>query len=181
MRPLALVVVVLFFATAWNTAAQEPSPERKKPPATSVTLHVDHNTFKVGTPIILKATLTNQSDHEITTGYDASRGVFVVDVFDQAGKFATDKRPGYHNGRYDIVELSRTWTPEQLFKSGLLTGNLVNLTMKPGGTIEENIEVSKYYDMTTPGVYKIVVESGDPETGSIVKSNPVALTVTKEK
>ena len=38
---------------------------------------------------------------------DRYRSVFVVDVFDEAGKFAADQRPGYHNGRYDIEQLSR--------------------------------------------------------------------------
>ncbi len=124
MRPSAVVVVILCFAAAWNTAAQGPSPEQ-------------------------------QSDHEITFLYDRHTDKFEVDVFDEAGKFAAERDPATITDASISEELSRTWTPEQLFKSGLLAASLVFIEVKSGGTVKETFEVSKYYDMTTPGVYKV--------------------------
>ncbi len=130
------------------------------PPAISVALHAEHDTVKVGAPIVVKATLTNRSDHEMTLGYDRNRGIFDVDVFDESGKFAPDERPGYLNGRVDLERLARIWSPEQLARSGLLTGNLVCVSVNPGGAFleGETIDVSKFYEMTRPGLYTIIVE-----------------------
>jgi hypothetical protein len=126
----------------------------------------------------LKATLTNLSDHEITICQD-TRGGYAVDVVDESGKFAPDKRPGYRNGRVDLELLSRIWTAEQLSKSGLITGSLVYIHVKPGRTLDETIEISRLYDMTQPGVYTIMLEHGDPESGAPVRSSPIKVTVTK--
>ena len=145
----------------------------------SIILRAEHDNVKTGISITLKATLTNRSDHDITIGYDRNRGMFEVDVFDESGKSAPDKRPGYRNGRVDLEQLARTTSPEELIKSGLLTRNFVWTTLKPGETVSETVEVSKYYDMTKPGAYKVLVQRPDPETKGILKSSPIDLTVTK--
>lgn len=82
------------------------------------------------------------------------------------------------NGRVDLEQLARTMSPEELIKSGLLTGNFVWTTLKPGENVSETIEVSKYYDMIKPGAYMVLIQHPDPETKIILKSSPIDLTVT---
>jgi hypothetical protein len=177
----SILIVVLSLAGARDATSQGSTPVKGRPPAISVRLHAEHETAKVGEPIVLKAELTNRSDHEITFVYDANRGIFTVDVLDENGNFPQDKRLGYLNGRVDLERLARLWTPEQLAKSGLLTGNLVYVTVKSGGAFLEGeiFDVSKFYDMAKPGVYTIVVECKDPESGTLVRSSPVKVTVTR--
>lgn len=174
-----LLIVALSLAGVRDATSQRSNPAQGQPRAMSIIVRAEHDTVKIGIPITLKATLTNRSDHELTIGYDRNRGIFDVDVFDESGKYAPDKRPGYHNGRVDLEQLARTMSPEELIKSGLLTGNFVWTTLKPGGTLVETIEVSKYYDMTKPGVYKVLIQRPDPDTKSILKSSPIDLAVTK--
>ena len=179
MTLLKLAIVGLSFACVRDAVSQSANQVQKKRPATSAIVRAEHDTVKAGAPIFLNATLTNQSDHELTFGYDRNRGIFEVDVFDDAGKFAPDKRKGYRNGRLDLEQLARTSTPEQVIKSGLLTGNAVWVTLKPGRALVETIDVSKYYEMTRPGGYKVLIQRPDPETKEMVKSNQIELTVTK--
>lgn len=176
-----ILIIVLSLAGARNATSQGPSPAQGKPPVISVALHAEHDTVKTGAPIVVKATLTNRSDHEITFGYDRNRGIFRVDVFDESGRFAPDKRTSYLNGRVDLERLARRWSPEQLVKSGLLIGDLVYVPVKPGAEFleGETIDVGRFYDMTQPGVYTIVVERNDPESGTPVKSSPIKVTVAK--
>jgi hypothetical protein len=102
-----------------------------------------------------------------------------VDVLDEAGKFPADKKPGYHRGRLDIEQAARTLTPEQLIKRGLATGSLAWITLKPGASWVESCDVGSFYDMVRPGTYKITAEVHDPDTGIIVKSNAIEVTVLK--
>ena len=180
MRLSIILIIILSLAGARSATSQDTNPAPGKPPVISVGLHAERDTVKTGAPIVMKATLTNLSDHEITFGYDRSRsGIVEVDVLAESGKFATDKRPGYVNGRIDLERLARTVSPEQLAKSGLVTGHLVYVPVKPGGTLDDVIDVSKFYDMTEPGVYMVVVERKDPESGAPVQSSPIKVTVTK--
>ena len=122
MRLINVLLVGLSIACLRDAVSQSPKAAGKKVSTISVTLHSEHESARSGAPIILKATLVNASNHDIILGYDRRQGRFEVDVFDETGKRPPDKRLGYHNGRLDLEELARTWTPEQLMRSGLLTG-----------------------------------------------------------
>ncbi len=145
----------------------------------AIALRAEHNTVRSGDPVLLKVSLSNRSSHGITFGYDRTRDIVDFDVLDETGRFAQDKRPGYHNGRLDLEQLAQTTTADQLIKSGVLTGNVVWVTLKPGGTFVQTIEIGKYFDLAKPGAYKIAVQRPDPETASLVKSDAIELTVTK--
>jgi hypothetical protein len=173
------IIVGLSLAWVRDGASQSTSPVQEKQPTVAASVRAERDALKTGAPIILKATLTNQSGHEITFAYDRSQGLFDVDVFDETGVIAPDKRPGYHNGRLDIEQLARTSTPEQLIKSGVLTGHLVWITLKPGEGFTETIDVSKYYDMAKPGTYKVIVQGADPETKNTMKSKAIEVKVSK--
>lgn len=179
MRLNEILILVLSLACAWNGYSQGSYPAGGAQSTVAIVLRAEHDTLKAGVPIILTATLTNRSDHEIAFGYDRTRGIFDVDALDETGRLAADKRPGYYDGRLDLERFARTSTPEEVFKSGLLTGHVVWTTLKPGGTLVETIDVGKYYEMTRPGSYEVVVQKPDPETKGMVKSNSIEVTVMK--
>lgn len=171
---LGASIAIVFTASCVRSAMSQGST-----PEIATSLRTERGTTKTGAPITVLASLTNRSNHEITLGYDRARGFFDVDVLDENGKFAPDKRPGYYNGRIDLERFARTATPEEVAKSGLLTGHLAWVTIKAGETFSQNIGVDKYYEMTKPGVYKIVVQRADPATARAVRSNAAEVTVTK--
>jgi len=174
-----ILIIGLGFACARDAVSQATNPVQENQPSISISLRAEHDTVKAGAPIVLKETLTNQSVHEFTYGKDRYHPGCPFDVFDESGKFAADKRLGYRHGRLDILQLARTLSPEELAKSGFLTGSLVWISLKPGEAWVETCDVSGFYDMTKPGVYKISSEFHDPESGTAVKSNVIEVTVTK--
>jgi hypothetical protein len=144
----------------------------------TISIRAVRDTVKRGEPVLLKATLTNQSNHEISVWCDKrSNFNYVVEVSERSGKPLPDQRLGYRNGRLDFSPLS----PEQLIKTGLIYGSGACVPVKPGASLldGETIEVSKLYDMTKPGVYTIVVERPDPESTSGDRSRRLTVTVTE--
>ena len=69
-------------------------------------------------------------------------------------------------------------TPEQLAESGLLAGSLVWIVLKPRESFVESCDVSSFYDMTKPGVYKITARFHDPESANTV-TKAIQVTVLK--
>ena len=115
-----VLIVSVSFVCADEAVSQDTSPVHGRQPAISVSLRAEHNMAKAGTPITLKKTLTNQSDHAVAFGMEVNHPGCAVDVIDESGQFAPDKKPGYRRGRYDPQQLARTLSPEQLAKSGFL-------------------------------------------------------------
>lgn len=104
-----------------------------------------------------------------------------LDVLDESGRFVPDKMPGYRHGRLDLERLSRTLAPEEIFKSGALTAKIVWVSLKAGETFEETCDISKFYDLSKPGVYKISTQPYDSNSASTAKSNVIELTVRKSQ
>jgi hypothetical protein len=128
----ALILAAFGMPITLGAVLDATSQAETKPPAISVVLRAEHDMVKIGEPIVLKETLTNRSDHEITFGRDTYHPGCPVDVVDEKGKSAADKKPGYRRGSLDLQEAARTMPPEQLVKSGLLTGSAVWIALKPG-------------------------------------------------
>ena len=55
-------------------------------------------------------------------------------------------------------------SPEEVAKSGLLTGKLAWIKSKLSESFEEKCDVSDFYDLTTPGQYWIIADYPDPES-----------------
>ena len=174
-----MFIVGLGLACSRDAVSQVKKSAEGKQPALAVSLRAEHDTVKTGAPIILKETLLNRSDHDVTYGKDRYHPSCPVDVLDEGGKFPSGKKLGYHHGRPDPEKAARTLSPEQLAKTGLLRGSLVWITLKPGKAWVETCDVSDFYDMTKPGVYRISLQFHDPETASFVKSNTIEVTVTR--
>ena len=174
-----ILVIGLGLALTRDAVSQATTPAQGKRPAFALSLRAEHDTVKAGAPVILKETLTNRSDHNVTYGRDVDHPGCAVDVLDESAKFPADKKLGYRRGRLDIERMARTLSPEEFIKSGLATGSLAWITLKPGEAWVETCDVSSFYDMTKPGIYRITAEFHDPESAGAVKSNMIEVTVVK--
>jgi hypothetical protein len=152
--------------------------QTSKPSVVSVVLDAEHHTVKAGDRVFLRKTLKNQSDHEVTFGREVYHSNCALDVRDSSGSFAADRKAGYRHGRLDLQQLARM-TPEQVAKSGLLSGKLAWIRLQPGEAFVETCDASSFYDITKPGVYRIAADAVDPESAVLIKSNTVEVTVVQ--
>jgi len=161
-----------------STLAKAQSQSGAKSPVVSVHLRAKETTVKARDPILIECTITNRSNHEVTIGRDVYRPGCAVDVLDASGNFAKDKRLGYLHGRVDLAQLARM-SPEEVAKSGLLTGKLAWIELKPGESFTGRWDVGDVYDLTGSGQYRITADFVDPESGVLISSNTVDVTISK--
>ena len=61
---------------------------------------------------------------------------------------------------------------------GPCTDKQIEAANRDCGTLVEELVVSRLQDMSKPGVYNIQLERSDPESGQLVKSNIIKVTIT---
>lgn len=153
-------------------------------PTTKVDLPAKQIPARSGAPVWVEVTMTNQSDHAISFWKNTNTNAYPIEVSDEAGKPLRDKRPGFRNGRFDPKLLDPKHADAKLVDSGelirMLSGSLVCVTLKPGEKVVERVDVSKFYDMNSPGTYSIAVQEIGPAKMGGVRSSSVKLLVTKE-
>jgi len=155
MRPVVLIAAALAVPLGFHAANQ---------PFTLV-ISSEAKSFKTGSAVEVKLSMTNNSDRAIDTSAAISdlMGVdpnFLFDVRDAAGKLVS-KRVYEH--------------PE------LATGHaILNRIIKPGKSLEETPDLSRLYDMSRPGEYDVQASrrASENEKDGVVKSNRIRITVT---
>jgi hypothetical protein len=155
MRPAGLIAAVLGVPLAFYAANQ---------PFTLV-ISSEAKSFKTGSAVEIKLSMTNNSDRDIDTSAAISdlTGVdpnFLFEVRDAAGNLVS-KRVYEH--------------PE------LATGRaILNRVIKPGKSLEETSDLSRLYDMRRPGEYDVQASrrASESKEDGIVKSNRIRITVT---
>jgi hypothetical protein len=60
------------------------------------------------------------------------------------------------------------------------TGSVLFVTIQPGKTHEDSVDISNRYEFDKPGKYSIQIERELPESlgGGVIKSNTITVTVT---
>jgi hypothetical protein len=172
------VSVCLCAALSCNVPVAAMNQFEAKPPVMSIFLRAKQNAVKAGDPVIVERTLTNRSDQDVTLARDVYHPGCAVDVVIASGNFAADKKLGYRHGRLDLEQLAQM-SPEQVAKSGLLNGKLVWIKLKPGEAWVETCDASSFYDLARPGQYRITADLPDPESGIVIRSNAVEVTVAR--
>lgn len=77
-----------------------------------------------------------------------------------------------------------TSAPETVLKKGLvcngprITGRDFLITLKPGESDDENLELTHLYDMSAPGEYTVQIERTFPEIGQL-RSNTVTIKIAQ--
>ncbi len=109
--------------------------------------------------------LTNVSEQPLGLMVEATQAEFYyrVRVFDESGREARETEYGRN------IRL-RHWL-----------GSEAGTILKPGGQLTEETTITKLFDLSTPGEYRVELSrpvSGDSKAG-IVKSNSITIKVTE--
>ena len=167
-KSVMLGVLVLMGSVVF---AQQPAKPPKNPkPTFALTISTDHETVAPGAKVIVTVHLTNVSDHALSFGRfgfggpDVSYRVEVRNSQGQLAPYTEDygKRQR-HESPYDQP----------------IVGRAAGYGVEKGETATETIEVTKQYDLSTPGKYTIRVSHPDPAANVDVQSNTISLAVTE--
>jgi hypothetical protein len=91
-------------------------------------------------------------------------------------------------GYYKIRVLDSKGAPVPFTKEGdpkanpwLWRGKLIGVSLKPGESLNKNdrLFISKWWDLSKPGEYTVLVEGFDLASRQTVKAQPVIVTVTE--
>jgi hypothetical protein len=139
----------------------------------SVSIEMDNSSVKLGTDIQVKAILKNNTEQDIqvselrTAGDSHIEYKVNVERDDHtalAKKYAEKLRR--HEVSWDILVDA--------------TGSVLFVTIQPGKTHEDSVDISNRYEFDKPGKYSIQLERELPESlgGGVIKSNTITVTVT---
>ncbi|MCU1240459.1 MAG: hypothetical protein JWO71_1185 [Candidatus Acidoferrum typicum] len=148
----------------------QPAPsECAVKPAITITISSDRMDISPGSPLPVEITLLNTSNHDVVVGQDLSRKgefVYTIKVKEDTGSEAS--KTDYH----------RAHRGEPTKKPILINESLFQVTVQPGKTLKDDVDISTLYDLTQPGKYTVQVERVDPISKTVVKSNSIIVTVT---
>jgi len=164
------LLVLFSLVVASVTAGQRPQPELASQSAFPLTVTAVRGSVKVGSPIRMDVVMTNDSVHDIHLMKDASLGYYWIEAVDDKGHRAPLTTFGTTFGALS-GRIDRSLAPKP---SG---GTMVFVTVKAGKTWIEQLDASRFYELSQPGKYVIHVEGTDPETFKIVRSNAITITV----
>lgn len=172
-----VLLVWLGSAPVYGASPQAAKQGEARSARISVMLRAMQATVKPGEALFVEWKMMNRSDHEVTIAREVYHPGCAVEVLDPSGNYPADKKVGYRHGRLDLGQLARM-SPEEVAKSGFLSGKLAWIKLKPGESFEEKCNVSDFYDLTTPGPYRMTVGYPDPEIAVLIRSNTVEVTVS---
>jgi hypothetical protein len=167
----------------------------------SITLSVAQNVLQAGSKVRIRLVFKNTSDHEIQyvrgpgIGVEPHGEIFTdVEVRGTKGELmpetkyyralrGKDDTSANTAGAMKSAVTSATSGPPELRPR--IRGSFVGLMLKPGESMEEDIVVSKLYDLSQPGRYAISASrplsniATDPNSQLIARSNTLMITITK--
>jgi len=153
---IPLVLILLPVGTAHGQAS-----------SVALTLTAPTTTIKIGAPLDVQVTLTNTATQDIalskSLGESEAEFNYDFQVTDMMGKTPQEKR------------LRKRVKAEA---SPAITHSNQIVPLKPGGAISETADLTKLFDLSHPGVYKIRARRVLPkDVGGAVVSNQITITV----
>ena len=167
----ALLGISFAIALSSSVASAQCSDRAKgTAPVIALELNAVQGTVKVGSPILVKLTVKNKSDHEFSVLRDTHDGENRMELQDNQGHLVKETRQGYvRNGHGDVKQ----------FTLGELSSSLACVPLKAGESLTLQFDVRQRYVVDQPGEYAIWMEREDPESRGAVKSNKVVINITK--
>lgn len=171
MKFLSLTAVTFLMAS--STALIQPSQHSRQAgtaaPRVERRLSVAaHETYRNGENVVVVVRFENLSDHplqELRTPSGGDPGLSLI-VKDGAGRVLPEKEPDqslcHAKPKCEIVRLR--------------TGSQVELTLRPGDSFWEHVNLSDLYDLSRPGTYTVQAFHGDPAHAELF-SAPVTVLV----
>ena len=166
-----LLIVVCFLLPLQMLSAnstQKVQSKNSDKPALSIKIAGPQSAVKSTEPVILKVTVTNVSDKDISfLKPPRERDALFqdkVEVQDDTGKAV------------GANEVSKPPTDANTIASTVM-GSQVLHTLKPGQTFEYQLELSKSHNLSKPGKYVVRMHHLDESSKSEVMSNAVTISV----
>jgi len=133
-------------------------------PAITLQLTARESSTRVGRPVAVRVTVVNDSDQPVTYNNTSIACNYSFKVLTGAGSPAPET---------DFKKRSNCRPADE----PQLTGRNIVVTLNPGRSNSEELNVTELYDMSQPGQYSIQVERTFPGIGHFT-SNTVSVTVT---
>jgi hypothetical protein len=149
--------------------SQQETVESTAASAISLTIRVKDHIVKTGLPVWVDVTEKNNSSQILSVGrenpvtMDQGGRSFIVDVWNDAGVRSTEST--FYRKMLGHLTPAEKTNAEPRNYSGF------TFLLKPGETITDRIDVSKLYDLSRPGIYRIQVQLP-------IESNTIRVTVT---
>lgn len=146
--PLRLTLIGLLTLMSAKVSAQNSATQKPEFP---ITISAPQ-TIKSGAVLTIAATLTNNTDQSIGIWWEAGRGLpYGAEVrWAEDNKAAPQTRLGLvFSGKIDVSDL----TPREFSKLTQHSGG--QTVVKPGDSVQEEYNVSQFYDLSTPGKYTV--------------------------
>jgi hypothetical protein len=172
MTPFRVLVFISIAITCIGaTFAQNSTGGTAVQPISTLAISAVHDSVRVGSPVLVRVTIENNSDHDIELSREASGKDTSFEVRDEKGVLAPD------------TKLGMTWNghvkPEQLDASSVdLSVHDMYGILKSGESSSLNVNVAIFYQMSLPGKYTI--QCSRPDLGNlslVLKSNVITVTV----
>jgi hypothetical protein len=160
----------LFAVLAVSIAAPSPTAEA----TFSIAIKAAQETVKSGSEARVGITLTNISKRQISIfkvngNGQAELAGFDVDVRNTDGN--TPPETKYHK-KIKTGEDAQGETSQVVVSGGYISLN-------SGESVKDEIVVTRLFDLSSPGSYKVQVEKMDEQSKVVVKSNVITVTVTQ--
>lgn len=177
LRLARIMVLGGLVAFSVPCAQSQQKPGSVVQPPFSLTIKADEATVKSGSPVWVTAAVQNISGHPLTTvlAYFKDKGgyVYKVSAVNEKGASAPETKHGRRAQGHE--------TPEEESRDFyVVNSSSANYTFSPGETMKDRVEVTKLFDLTTPGKYTIQFQEFDLDSNTMLKSNIVTVTVTPE-
>jgi hypothetical protein len=144
---------------------QGAKPAKNPEPSFSIVIRASQDVVKIGSPVSVEVTKTNQSNHVINNSKVRSFSPpYEIDIKDDQGNSRPETESSRQAKKARDADLSHTFS--------VAFGNL-----KPGESDRDRIDLNRYYDVGLSGTYTIQLRQIDSETKTIVKSNTITVTV----
>jgi hypothetical protein len=144
---------------------QRAKPAKNPEPSFSIVIRASQDVVKIGSPVSIEVTKTNQANHEINNSkIRSSIPPYEIDIKDDQG----NSRPETESFR----QAKKSREADLTHAFSVVFGNL-----KPGESDRDGIDLNRYYDLGLSGTYTIQLRQFDNETKTIVKSNTITVTV----
>jgi hypothetical protein len=168
---IQVVALAGILAVAGSCSAQCSQPAQGAKSVLYIDASPVHRRVTLGSSVLLKVRMTNISRHDVSVWLEkgGAEAQYEVDVRDQKRSLPAETE--YGKKRNGHVHL-------EMLKLQDLIGSGACVPLKHGQTMVHEINISKLYDLGAPGKYFIRVQTADPESAAMVKSNTVRVTVT---
>jgi hypothetical protein len=167
-------IPIVFLILATLVTGPVTGPAQARPAASfSLTITALQNPVKAGSEVRIEIVVTNISNREITVSRSNGEGQaelsgYTAEIRDRKGNLISETK-------YGRELKAEGGTPEA---PTVTVTNDILFPLQPGKKLKDMLIVSKLRDTSQPGIYSVQVQRTDPDTGILVKSNTVTVTVT---